>query len=57
MTSHEIFVSVLRKHLIARKIADQIATEVDAALEAEYDRSIQEMFHVKHTGKGENNGN
>jgi hypothetical protein len=38
MTSHEIFVSVLRKHMIARKIAEQIATEIDAALDTEWDR-------------------
>ena len=44
MTSHEIFVSVLRKHLIARKIAEQIATEIDSAIDAEWDRNVQEKF-------------
>jgi hypothetical protein len=28
MTTHEIIVSVLRKHLISRKIAEQIANEI-----------------------------
>jgi hypothetical protein len=42
MKSHDIIVSVLRKHLISRKVAEQIATEVDTAIQAEYDRQVQE---------------
>jgi hypothetical protein len=32
MTAHEIIVSVLRKHLISRKVAEEIAKEIEANL-------------------------
>ena len=35
MSNHEIIVSVLRKHLISRKIAEEIAKEIEKGIEAD----------------------
>ncbi len=40
MTIREIIVSVLRKHLITRKIAEKIADEITAEVEIEYNRQV-----------------
>jgi Asp-tRNA(Asn)/Glu-tRNA(Gln) amidotransferase B subunit len=41
MTSREIIVSVLREHLISRKIAEQIVDVIIARTNADYERQVK----------------
>jgi hypothetical protein len=46
ITTHEIIVAVLRKHLITRKIAGKIADEIIKETEVEYNRHIRELSPI-----------
>jgi hypothetical protein len=56
MTGHDIFVSILQKHLIARKVAEEIADEFHTAMKNEFHRKLQERVCVIPLPIGEENG-
>jgi hypothetical protein len=52
----KMIVSILRKHSISKKIAEQIVEDIYAAFDAEWDRKMQEKVYVIPLPIGEENG-
>lgn len=55
-TGRKIIVSILRKHSISKKIAEQIIEEIYDAFDAEWDRKMKEKFFVIPLPIGEEDG-